>query len=251
MKPSLTSNIGHAVRTWSHKTEYINRERDEHYTDGCERPAKIPRLSSMTSPFRKPADREKVYWPRHLLPETLPTARVLTYGYDSKIGHALGTPISQNTVYDIASDLLKSLEANRRSQPSRPLVFVAHSLGGIIGKEALRQAHGCETHHHHLRQVYESTVAVLFFGTPHGGADPRGMRENVIERIARVAGVSVNEQIVNALLPTSERLKELRDSFAPMARHKNWIIYSFQEQYDVRFLSGGKARTLLTFSLQH
>ena len=118
-------------------------------------------------------------------------------------------------------------------------------------KEALRQAHGCETHHDHLRQVYESIVAILFFGTPHGGADPRGMREIVIERIARVAGVSVNEQIVIALLPTSERLKELRDSFAPMARHKNWIIYSFQEQYGVRFLSGGKARTLLTFSLQH
>lgn len=173
------------------------------------------------------------------------------YGYDSKIGHSLGTPISQNTVYDIASDLLKSLEANRRSQPSRPLIFVAHSLGGIIAKEALRQGHGCETHHHHLRQVYESTAAILFFGTPHGGADPRGLRENVVERIARAAGLSVNEQIVNALLPTSERLKELRDSFAPMARHKNWIIYSFQEQYEVKFLSGGKVKALFSSNAQH
>ena len=242
---------GHIVRTWSHKTEYVTKDPGGHGTDGCERPAKIPRLSSVTTPFRKTADREKVYWPRHLLPETLPTARVLVYGYDSKIGHALGTPISQNTVYDIASDLLKSLEANRRSQPSRPLVFIAHSLGGIIGKEALRQAHGCETHHHHLRQIYESTAAILFFGTPHGGADPRGLREKFVERIVRVAGVSVNEQIVNALLPTSERLKELRDSFAPMARHKNWIIYSFQEQYDVRLLSGGKARALLTPNVQN
>ena len=240
---------GHPVRTWTHKTEYVTKNRGEHGTDGCGRPAKIPRLSS--APFRKSADRDKVYWPRHLLPETLPTARVLVYGYDSKIGHSLGTPISQHTVYDIASDLLKSLEANRRSQPSKPLVFVAHSLGGIIAKEALRQAQGCETHHHHLRQIYESTAAIIFFGTPHGGADPRGLRENVVERIARAAGLSVNEQIVNALLPTSERLKELRDSFAPMARHKNWIIYSFQEQYDVRFLSGGKARALPSSNVQH
>ena len=91
----------------------------------------------------------------------------------------------------------------------------------------------------------------MFFGTPHGGADPRGLRENIVERIARAAGLSVNEQIVNALLPTSERLKELRDSFAPMARHKSWIIYSFQEQYDVRFLSGGKARALFSSDVQH
>ena len=27
---------------------------------------------------------EDVYWPYHLLPTTIPTARILTYGYDSE-----------------------------------------------------------------------------------------------------------------------------------------------------------------------
>lgn len=198
----------------------------------------------MTPHFKKNADRERIYWPRHLIPITLPTARVLVYGYDTNVRHSLGLPISKNTVYDIASDFLKNLEAERRSQPSRPLVFVAHSLGGIVVKEALRRSHSFESHHNHLRQIYESTAAILFFGTPHGGADPRGLLEHIAEKVVKVAGFTVNEQIVNTLLPTSERLRELRDEFAPMARQNNWIIYSFQEQYGVPLLNGKKVRAL-------
>lgn len=171
-------------------------------------------------------------------------ARVLVYGYDTNVRHSLGTPISKNTVYDIALDFLKSLEAERRSQPARPLLFVAHSLGGIVVKEVLRRSHGFESHHNHLHQIYKSTAAIMFFGTPHGGADPRGLLQHMAERVFRAAGLTVNEQIVNTLLPTSERLRELRDEFAPMARQKNWIIYSFQEQHGVQLLNGKKVRGL-------
>ena len=171
-------------------------------------------------------------------------ARVLVYGYDTNVRHSLGAPISRNTVYDIALDFLKSLEAERRSQSARPLVFIAHSLGGIVVKEALRRSHSFECHHNHLRQVYESTAAIMFFGTPHGGADPRGLLQHIAEKVVRAAGLTVNEQIVSTLLPTSERLRELRDEFTPMAWQKNWIIYSFQEQYGVQLLNGKKVRIL-------
>ncbi len=235
---------GHPVRTWTHKTETVLKDRSHHYADGGERPPKIPRLSSVTPHFKKKTNREHVYWPRNLIPTTLPTARVFVYGYDTNVRHSLGVPISKSTVYDIAFDFLKSLETERRSQPARPLVFIAHSLGGIVVKEALRRSHGFETYHNHLRQIYESTAAVIFFGTPHGGADPRGLLEHIAEKVVRVAGFTVNEQVVNTLLPTSERLRELRDEFTPMARQNNWIIYSFQEQYGVQLLNGKKVRAL-------
>ena len=198
----------------------------------------------MTSHFKKNPDREHVYWPRHLIPIALPTARVLVYGYDTNVRHSLGASISKNTVYDIALDFLKSLEAERRSQPARPLIFVAHSLGGIVVKEALRRSHGFESHHNHLHQIYESTAAIMFFRTPYKGADPRGLLQHIAEKVARAAGLTVNEQIVDTLLPTLERLRELHDEFAPMARQKNWIIYSFQEQYGVQLLNGKKIRVL-------
>jgi len=77
----------------------------------------------------------------------------------------------------------------------------------------------------------------MFFGTPHSGADPRGLFHHVLEKFVRIAaGVSVNDQIVNALLPTSERLRELRDEFNPMAEEQRWKIYSFQEVNGLRAL---------------
>ena len=201
-------------------------------------PKKVPRLKSAFS--RHSDNGELVYWPCHLLPQTLPNARVFAYGYDTKVRHAMGSPISKNAVYDIALDFLGILEAERRSHPLRPLLFIAHSLGGIVVKELLRQSYGSQMHHTHLHQVFKATAAIIFFGTPHGGADPRGLREHVVEQVARAAGLTVNEQIVSTLMPTSERLRELRDEFGLLARREGWIIYSFQEQYGVQFLGGKK-----------
>ena len=150
--------------------------------------------------------------------------------------------MSKSTIYDIAWDFLVSLEAERRLEPLRPLVFIAHSLGGIVVKEALRRSRGCEMYQSQLRSIYESTSSIMFFGTPHGGADPRGLLQHIAEKIFRAAGFSVNEQIVNTLLPSSERLRELREEFGPMARQKNWIVYSFQEQYGIKALNGNKVR---------
>ena len=41
-------------------------------------------------------------------------------------------------------------------------------------------------------------------------------------------------------MPTSERLRELRDEFGLLARRESWIIYSFQEQYGVEALGNKK-----------
>lgn len=92
----------------------------------------------------------------------------------------------------------------------------------------------------HLHGIYKSTAAVVFFGTPHSGADPRSLIHHIAEKVIQVAGFSFNEQIVDTLLPTSERLRELRDEFSPMAHQKGWIIYSFQEQYGVAALNNKK-----------
>lgn len=229
---------GDALRTWRHKTARTTAIEQQHHVDDVPPPAKVPRLIYALS--RHANEGELVYWPKHLIPEALPSACVYTYGYDTKIRHALGAPASKNTVCDIASDFLKVLEAERRSRPSRPLIFIAHSLGGIVVKELLRQSYGFRSHKIHLHEVYEATATVIFFGTPHGGADPRGFREHILEQIARAAGMTVNEQIVSTLLPTAERLKELRDEFALMVRLEGWIIYSFQEQYGLQALGGNK-----------
>jgi hypothetical protein len=224
---------GHPRRTWTYNGNAASSD------DSIERPSKFRRLLGSDS-SKKAATCRSVFWPQDLLPTTLPNARIFTYGYDSNIRHRFAAPGNKSTVYDLGNNLLLSLEAKRSSQPSRPLIFVAHSLGGIVVKETLRRSEGHRTHHSHLRSIYDATVALQFFGTPHSGADPLGVVHRVAEKVVRLLGVTVNDQLVNSLLPTSERLRELREEFSKMSHNKNWKLYSFQEQYGLRILNGDK-----------
>jgi hypothetical protein len=232
---------GHPERTWTH-TGVVRDDRATHNEEICEPPSKRPKLlSSNPSNYKMPKPRS-VYWPRDLLPTTVPNARIFTYGYNTRIRHLLGPNKGKVTVYSIAWDLIVCLEAKRRSEASKPLLFIAHSLGGIVVKEALRQSYGSELRQSHLHSIYKSVSGILFFGTPHGGAEPRGLIFNIATKGMKALGFQVDEQIVDALLPSSERLQELRDEFGPMARQKNWIIYSFQEQHGISALNGRKVR---------
>lgn len=219
----------------------------------AEPPPKIQKLN----PFSKSRWKDlhiATYWPRDLIPLAVPSARVLTYGYDTRIRHKLGPPCNKNTIYDIAWDFLVALEAERRVKPSRPMLFIVHSLGGIIVKEMLRRSSDIYQNQTQFRNIFTFTIGIMFFGTPHGGADPRGILQRIAEKVVKAAGFSVDEQVVNSLLPSAERLKELRDNFGPRAHQQRWIIHSFQEQLGVTLLGGHKASasecpiTLLTKS---
>ncbi|OCT54189.1 hypothetical protein CLCR_00227 [Cladophialophora carrionii] len=233
---------GNPERTWLHKGDANSQSSasSRDYTD--ERPRKIQKAFDpfKASRDRTSRDRKAVYWPRDLLPQSLPHARVLTYGYDASLGHRLGPSHSQKTVYDFAKDFLLELEAVRRCQPKRPLVFMAHSLGGIVVKEMLRQSYGYLDHQPELRALSESTSGIIFFGTPHGGADPRSLLKTIAENVAWAIGVTFNKQVVETLLPSSERLRQLRDEFGPMARARGWIVHCFQEDHGITALNGRK-----------
>ncbi|KAK5662498.1 hypothetical protein OQA88_8410 [Cercophora sp. LCS_1] len=230
---------GHPERTWTNKKGNRLDANANEEDDAAQPPSKTRKLNFLLQPGRcSPA--HAVFWPRDLLPQSIPDARVLTYGYDTNIRHWIGPAASRSTIYDIAWDFLVTLEADRRSDPSRPLLFVVHSLGGIVIKEMLRRSSGCQLGQSHLHQVFESTTGIMFFGTPHSGADPLGFLRRTTELVATIAGFSVPQQIVNSLLPSSDRLRELRDEFVPMAHREGWFIHSFQEQQGLKALNGRK-----------
>lgn len=78
----------------------------------------------------------EVFWPRDLLPQKLPDCRILTWGYDVDIDHALSSA-STATVFQHANNLLSDLADVRilEEEKARPIIFVAHSLGGIVVKD--------------------------------------------------------------------------------------------------------------------
>ena len=76
-------------------------------------------------------------WLRDFLPQQLQdtgiVARILSFGYDSRTAFAKAIV----DIKDVADMLLDRIEGIRDSdqEQSRPLIFVAHSLGGIIVKK--------------------------------------------------------------------------------------------------------------------
>jgi hypothetical protein len=75
-----------------------------------------------------------VFWPRDLLPQKQPKTRVLSFGYNADIYG--GGSVAR--IRDHAQKLVGSLIDERDSDDCdqyRPIVFVAHSLGGLIVKE--------------------------------------------------------------------------------------------------------------------
>ncbi len=73
-----------------------------------------------------------ICWPKDLLPSVLPYVRVLSFGYDADVyGNTSVTGIRGN-----AQALLARLRDRRETRDhGRPIVFVAHSLGGIVLKQ--------------------------------------------------------------------------------------------------------------------
>ncbi|KAK1775438.1 hypothetical protein QBC45DRAFT_396124 [Copromyces sp. CBS 386.78] len=188
-----------------------------------------------------------VYWPEDLVPTTLPSARVMTFGYDTKIRHFSQGQISKNTVQDHARELLEQLRDKRLpdAKGSRPLVFIAHSLGGLVVREALSlasQHQNDQASTSRYEDVFRSTVAIMFFGTPHRGADPRSFFHRILSGFALRLGVDVNAHIVDALMPNVNNLqKQLSlDDFKTLAAQRGWIVYTFQEEYGVSSLFSRK-----------
>jgi hypothetical protein len=70
-------------------------------------------------------------WLRDFLPSQLPRARILIFGYNSNVAFQT----SAAGLSEHAENLLNLLHLERKGARERPLIFICHSLGGIIVKE--------------------------------------------------------------------------------------------------------------------
>ncbi|KAK4451259.1 hypothetical protein QBC34DRAFT_484100 [Podospora aff. communis PSN243] len=73
------------------------------------------------------------YWPQNFIPGDFENARVMVYGYNSKVAFSKSTA----GVEEFARDLLERLIAVRQDRPtSRPIIFICHSMGGLVVKKS-------------------------------------------------------------------------------------------------------------------
>ncbi|KAG9024276.1 hypothetical protein FS842_005502, partial [Serendipita sp. 407] len=173
-------------------------------------------------------------WLKDLLPGDIPKARILTYGYDADTRSFSRT--STQTIFHHAEAFAEDLSRLRRAtDPKRPVIFLAHSLGGIILKKALVLCHGDDFETTgNLRDILVSTFAILFFGTPHSGAN--GVQ--LAEWMGRVLSVcmSTNDRILKALNRDSPELENIQRLYLPASKRINTIF--FYEEYPTPIVTG-------------
>ncbi|KAK1762028.1 hypothetical protein QBC33DRAFT_582006 [Phialemonium atrogriseum] len=110
-------------------------------------------------------------WLRDALPhhvtgeDNRPLARVMVYGYDS------GLPQSESfqNLEDLGTALHTHLRRLAVNSAFRPIVFIAHSLGGLIVKQTLTSISRSENEED--QKLIRAVYGIAFFGVPHDGVD--------------------------------------------------------------------------------
>jgi pimeloyl-ACP methyl ester carboxylesterase len=142
----------------------------------------------------RPAGSTGPAWPEWL-GEDLPQAGVWLLGYEIPSsawkGHTM--PLA-----DRATNILALLETEGLGE--RPIVFIAHSMGGLLVKQLLR--HGRDLGNRNWRAVADATRGVVFLSTPHSGSDIA----NWIKHLGLILRNTVSVQELEANDP---RLREL------------------------------------------
>ncbi|KAF8499908.1 hypothetical protein BU17DRAFT_59133, partial [Hysterangium stoloniferum] len=163
-------------------------------------------------------------WLRDFLPQDVQSARILTYGYDA---YTQSTATSSTQTLDsYAESFLARLAAFRaRSDTTkRPIIFIAHSLGGIILKDALIRA--SQAHRDHLvehKWIALSTCGILFLGTPHQGTTAVTNPANQLLKLASLSSPT-NNVLLKHLLSNSDWLEQQSSSY-------NAICGNFQTKF--------------------
>lgn len=162
------------------------------------------------------ADGQSAPWLKTLLPLRLSRARILTYGYDAYVVRM--SVASANRLNDHAMNLLTKLTTDRQlnNASSRPLIFVAHSLGGLVCKEAILLSRN--NPEPHLCRVFDCTKGVIFMGTPHKGA----WMANWAKIPASAIGLakSTNKSLLEILETNNQYLESIQSRFMAMLREQ-------------------------------
>lgn len=79
--------------------------------------------------------KKQTLWPRDLLPEDIPRARIITFGYDADVASFGLSVAGSNRLRDHGNNLASDVATFREKTDTptkRPIIFVAHSLGGLV-----------------------------------------------------------------------------------------------------------------------
>ncbi|KAF7503753.1 hypothetical protein GJ744_003295 [Endocarpon pusillum] len=158
------------------------------------------------------------FWPLKFLPlePDINEARILTFGYSANFLRGSGK--NKMSVLDFAKDLLFDLkygkdgsvpELDDLRMGERPIIFVVHSMGGLIVKEAYMQGQNDPTY----EDIIKTVSSIIFLSTPHRGTN----LAETLNRILQVSFVANPMQFIAELASGSQTLQKLNEQFRHVA----------------------------------
>ncbi|PVF91068.1 hypothetical protein CPB86DRAFT_878704, partial [Serendipita vermifera] len=161
-------------------------------------------------------------WLQDFLPDDIPNARILTYGHGADTHSRTYMPTQR--LLHFAEGFVEDLLRARRSDPEskRPIIFLAHSLGGIILKKALTLCN-IPDYNSERRQIKVSTYGILFFGTPHSGANGVGLAR-LVGKLLSVYMVT-DDSVLNDLNHNSAQLESIQTFYLDASKRIKSIFF--------------------------
>ncbi|KLU90038.1 hypothetical protein MAPG_09005 [Magnaporthiopsis poae ATCC 64411] len=170
--------------------------------------------------FRDP--KSEFLWIRDQLPQEFTDLDVTTYGYDCHFNDARSTSDHHDWANVLRYDLHDYRSRNKANDNMKPLIFVAHSLGGIIFKEVIISLSKSERLDE--QKTVMCTHGALFFGVPS-----QGMNIKSLDAITK-ANPATNWTVAQLNQNIGDLLRKKRDeAFIKAYPYRESGIFQFYE----------------------
>ncbi|ETS73696.1 hypothetical protein PFICI_14642 [Pestalotiopsis fici W106-1] len=142
--------------------------------------------------WRTPAGETGRLWLRDDLPCVLPDTRICLYEYNATAVYGK----DRDTFVGKANELLEAIRIERDEDEDRPIIFLGHSMGGLLIKQALINAHNNPKY----TSIKSATSGLVFFATPHNGGDWKLVSlGGVAAKIATRSGFQKGDDVIEVL----------------------------------------------------
>ncbi|RFU82165.1 multiple ankyrin repeats single kh domain-containing [Trichoderma arundinaceum] len=161
------------------------------------------------------------------LQREFPRARLLLYKYESAY---LGGFKVKQFIGNLSHALLAGLKSKRESCKTRPIVFIAHSMGGLVVAKSIVLA---EAGNSPFIEIFNTVTGCVFFGTPFKGASVFLLLGAYARMAEKESDAAVHSTLLDLLKPDDGELQQLRIDFTRLANRSNQKIscYCFWEQH--------------------
>ena len=180
----------------------------------------------------KRGPRETVFWPADILPKDYENVRILTYGYDADVGKFLSRTVNKLTISQHGNQFLESIARARHNARRRPIIFIAHDVGGLIVKQALVESKKQNKQKSpDLHDIYESFQGAIFLGTPHRSSED-ARRALTLNGLVKAKPVDSNTSTIASLDSSRESSMpdDLYNDFCDIITEEGIIrVSNFQE----------------------